>query len=112
MKQYVRMNLLTPDKSLLCIKIYHKANIAMIPMACLSYIETKLNMNTQIMYNALICNISYHSFVSCSSVITDYIKYNSLRTGLRCGNIGIHTIATFGYLSSNLFYNHYNNESR
>lgn len=110
MKQYVRMNLLTPDKSLLCIKLYHKVNITMIPIACFSYIETKLNTNTQLMYNMLICNISYHSFVSCSSVITDYIKHNSLRNGIRCGNLGIHIMTTFGYFSSNLLCDNYNNE--
>ena len=92
------MNFLKPDKNTKLIHLYHKTNYTILPLIFLSYFESKLNINSVIAYNTMICNISYHSYVSCSTMITDYIKHNGLKKTLRTSNLGIHLIASIGYL--------------
>jgi succinate dehydrogenase hydrophobic anchor subunit len=52
-----------------------------------------------------IANISYHSYVSCSSVISDYIKHNRIELLSRTVNIKSHTIALIGFMWTIWSYN-------
>ena len=95
------MNIFKPDTCLTLLNVYHKTNFIMIPLATLSYVEEKVN-KTSLFYNMFICNISYHSYVSCSAILTDYIKQNTLKNGLRSGNLSLHLLSTYGYIYSSL----------
>ena len=92
------MKILSPDKQSSIIHRYHKLNFTLLPCMFFSYVETKMNWNTHIMYSAMICNFSFHSYVSCSAIISDYIKRQAWKTGFSVTNIGIHSIVTFAYL--------------
>ena len=74
------MNLLKPDKNTKLVHFYHKTNYTILPLMLLSYLENKYNINSVLAFNTMICNLSYHSYISCSTMITDYIKNKIFQT--------------------------------
>ena len=92
------MQFFKPDKNLKLIKYYHKSTKFLLPFAFLSYIGHQYDFKIKKHIDCLnVINISYHSYVSTSSVITDYIKINRLQLASRIINFKSHSIATIGF---------------
>ena len=71
----------------------------LIPGMVLSYGLTNLNANENLMNVinfANIANFGFHSYVSTSAILSDYVKPANLSKVLRVSSFGIHTIAIFG----------------
>ncbi len=93
-------NILTPEKNLFLLKKYHTSGKMLIPLIGLSFLSNKYN-NKNVDYllsNLNILNIGFHSYVSMSCVITDYIKPKNISKGIRYGNLFSHSIAISGYM--------------
>tara|TARA_X000000950_G_C13659372_1_gene555190 strand:- start:67 stop:363 length:297 start_codon:yes stop_codon:yes gene_type:complete len=93
------MNLLIPDKLSYTMHLYHKSNKLILPLTCLSligfYNDSKPIKTIQ---TANILNIGFHSYVSLSAVITDYIKIPSFEKAFRIINIKSNAIASIGFI--------------
>ena len=103
------MNYLTPEKNLNYLKYYHNGSKLLFPFAFLSYSLHKKNYNksAKIIDVFNIFNFTYHSYVSTSCVITDYIKIKVIERPIRIANAGGHILASLGFL--NLVYKHNKN---
>ena len=94
------MNILTPDKSVKLISYYHKSSKWMLPLTLTSYASYKYDLKpyNNFIYLPTILSFSYHSYVSTSCIITDYIKPKSLSLASRCLSMKLHGISTIGFL--------------
>jgi len=98
------MNLLSPDKSNMILKKYHLSNKLLIPGLLLSYglneivsIDNKYKrIGINFVNYSNIINIGFHSYVSTSAIISDYIKPANLSKGLRASSFGLHALAICG----------------
>ena len=94
------MSLLTPDKNNKFLSIYHKSAKILLPLTVASYVSHKYNLepynNALLVPNVLY--MSYHSYVSTSCVISDYIKIPKLDTLTRFVNLKSHSLATVGFI--------------
>lgn len=94
------MNILTPDKSKNLLKKYHFSNHLLIPGVLLSYGLHRANFESKIPENSIhfanIFNFGYHSYVSTSAVISDYIKPVRISQLVRVSNLGLHGLAVIG----------------
>tara|TARA_B100001113_G_C21116804_1_gene625668 strand:+ start:1460 stop:1789 length:330 start_codon:yes stop_codon:yes gene_type:complete len=101
--------ILSPDKHISFLNVYHKANKGLIPLIGLSgtcnIIDNSVSAPSKMIHSFTIANISYHSYVSCSSVISDYIKHNRIELLSRTVNIKSHTIALIGFMWTIWSYN-------
>lgn len=98
--------LLSPEKNNRLLKYYHTSSKALIPLILGSCITEYYNeKNTKnIFHVSNILNIGYHSYISTSCIITDYIKPNYLSRGSRGLSLGFHGLAIYGYMQ-NLYKN-------
>jgi len=94
------MNLLAPDKNTQLFKLYHSSAKTMIPLTLGSLlfhgIDTKLAKYTDY---ANTINLGYHSYVSTSCIITDYVKkipIKNIERPVRILNLKSHLLAGFG----------------
>ncbi len=92
--------LLTPDKNNLMLKNYHRSSKLLIPGIFLSYTMDKYKCKPYEKYihyfNVL--NIGYHSYVSTSCIITDYIKPKMISNVCRSTNLMGHLFASAGFI--------------
>ncbi len=90
------MNILkfAPDKNNTILKYYHKSNKALIPLLIPSFFLDDNNQFKKYFDLINLTNISFHSYVSISCVITDYHKKIPLinETILRSINLKSHTL--------------------
>ena len=105
------LKLLSPDKNNTIIKLYHKSNKIMLPFLLPSILlnndyETKKYFD---LFN--INNLSFHSFVSFSTIITDYHKKIPFvnQYFLRLLNLKVHSFFII-YFSYNLYTKYYRPE--
>lgn len=98
--------LLSPEKNNKLLKYYHSSSKAIIPLMIGSYISEYYNeKNTKsIFHTCNLLNIGYHSYISTSCIITDYIKPIFLSRGTRGLSLGFHSLAIYGYMQ-NLYKN-------
>jgi len=91
--------LFSPDKSKFVLKKYHTSSKLLIPLFFGSYILNKSNFkNLENLANmACLTNFGFHSYVSVSCIITDYIKPKLVSQVLRTSNVGLHGLALIGY---------------
>ena len=98
-------NILSPDKNTKLLSKYHLSTKLLAPFLILEYVtykkDAKTTNNCLHVFNVL--NIGFHSYVSTSCVITDYIKPKRIVNFVRFSNGGLHFISTFGHLY-NTFY--------
>jgi len=108
-------HILSPDKNNKILKLYHNSNKIMLPFLLPSII---LNDSYEIkkyidLFN--INNLSFHSFVSLSTIITDYHKKIPFvnQYFLRFLNLKVHSFFII-YFSYNLYYkyNHKDNYNK
>ena len=94
-------NILQPEINSKLLKRYHMSGKLLIPLIIPSVIFKKYDVNLYIenaFDTANILNVGYHSYVSTSCVITDYIKPKKLSTFVRFVNLKSHGIAIGGFL--------------
>ena len=93
--------ILSPEKNNSILKGYHKSSKAIIPLAITSlglhYFKHEEGEKISNSINAL--NFGFHSYVSTSCVITDYVKPLKIARGCRALSLGLHSVAVIGYLS-------------
>ena len=100
--------LLSPEKSTTILHLFHKSSYALIPLGGLSYLSytiyplEKLSNSCAVPYSLLYgvtaVNYGFHSLVSTSFIITDYVKQPLIRDMVRLLNTKLHGIALVGYL--------------
>ena len=94
-------NLLKPDLNNSLLKKYHFSNKLMIPLLIPSLFTYKYDSNIYLknaFHSANICNIAYHSYISTSCIITDYIKPKNISLLARILNLKCHSISTIGFI--------------
>lgn len=92
-------NLLKPEQNNLLLKKYHTSGKLIIPLLLPSILLKDKNDNLSKMFHGLnILNIGFHSYVSTSCVITDYIKPKNLSKIVRGTSFASHMIATYGLM--------------
>ena len=93
------MAILKPDSSLNLYKIYNYSNKALIPLLISSFVMNKINFEYEKPIHYLnILNMSYHSYFSTSSIITDYLKPKNYNFVARVLNLKLHGMAGLGLL--------------
>lgn len=94
------MNYLTPEKSLNLLKTYHNGSKLLLPFGLLSYACHTKGYKKQAQYIDYfnILNIGYHSYVSMSCIITDYVKPKNIEFPVRLFNAKSHILATGGFI--------------
>ena len=106
--------ILSPDKYIPFLNMYHKANKGLIPIIGLSgtcnVVDKSVTIPSKIIHSITIATISYHSYFSCSSVISDYIKHNRVELLSRTINVKSHGIAFIGFIWTIWNYNSQYNE--
>lgn len=98
------MNYLSPEKNLTFLKYYHNSSKLLLPLGILSYSLHKKNYNSSAnvidIFNVF--NFTFHSYVSTSCIITDYVKIKTIEKPIRICNANLHLFASLGLL--NLIY--------
>ena len=92
---------LNPDKKTKIFNIYHKSSKLIIPTIGLSCINHSLfikNNYTKFIDTFTVTNIYFHSLVSCSSIITDYITNPKANKIFRLINVKSHTFSLIGFI--------------
>ena len=88
--------ILTPDKNTKAIHIYHTSSKLIIPGLLASALSPWVGFDT---FNFI--NIGVHSYISMSSVITDYIHkipIKNIEYPARFINLNIHKLACIGFI--------------
>ena len=94
------MSFLIPDKNNKLLTNYHKSSKLLLPLTIASLVTQKYNLqpyDKAVLVPNILC-FSYHSYVSTSCVISDYIKIPKIDTFIRVLNLKTHSIATLGFL--------------
>lgn len=106
-------SLFNPDKNIMIMKAYHKSNKIMLPLLIPSIFLDNENSYKQYFDFANLNILGFHSYVSFSSIITDYHKKIPFinENIIRAVNFKTHGFL-FVFFSYNLFnyYNNYNND--
>ena len=93
--------ILKPELNNYLLKKYHTSGKLILPLLLPSIIFTKYEVNPYIKNTfdtANVLNLGYHSYVSTSCIITDYIKPKNLSNFVRLINFKSHSVATMGLL--------------
>lgn len=92
-------NILIPEKNKGLLKLYHSSSKALIPLVLGYYVSNKYESKSleTLFYTANVLNMTYHSYVSASCIITDYIKPVRLSKGVRSLSMCLHGFAFYGY---------------
>tara|TARA_B100000073_G_C23745043_1_gene574896 strand:- start:751 stop:1086 length:336 start_codon:yes stop_codon:yes gene_type:complete len=88
--------ILTPDKNTKTMHIYHASSKLIIPGLIASSLSPWIGFTT---FNFI--NIGFHSYISISSVITDYIHkipIKNIEYPARFINLKLHKLACIGFL--------------
>lgn len=93
------MNFFTPEKSKILLKLYHKSNYSLLPLFFLSagLSQTSFQDISKVAQLCTVVTYTYHSYVSTSFVLTDYVKPYSINSLLRAINGKIHLLALMGF---------------
>lgn len=94
-------NILIPEKNNKLLKFYHHSSKMLIPGLFFSVFFHNYDNNVKKFLDSTnILNIGYHSYVSSSCIITDYIKPKMLSKSSRVLSLGFHSLAIYGYLKN------------
>ena len=95
-------NILIPEKNLSILKKYHSGSALLLPFIAGSVASRYTNNKYMVKWFDC-CNvfaIGFHSYVSTSCIITDYVKPRYISTGTRSLSFVLHNIAIYGYLKN------------
>jgi len=103
--------IISPDKSNYIIKLYHKSNKIIIPLIMPSILLDENNSLKKYFDFFNLNNLSFHSYVSFSTIITDYHKKIPFINEylLRITNLKVHGFLVL-FFSYNLYNKYYNPE--
>jgi len=101
--------MLNPDTNIKILKLYKYSSMALIPQGIAFYILTNNyehnNLNNLIKYfvgATTATNICFHSYVSSSMVLNDYLHKLTTRVGptttIKVLNMNLHLLSLLGYL--------------
>ena len=91
------MTILIPEKNNIIFRLYHKSSITLIPLCACSYLLNKNNISSEYIFHGInILNIGFHSYVSTSSIITDYIKNPKISKVARVSSLSGHVLGAMG----------------
>jgi hypothetical protein len=104
------MKILSPDQSKSMLQLYHRGNFYLLPLFGLSYFveDTPYLGIKTLIQSGTVMTYGYHSYVSTSFILTDYIKPKTLQSVLRVVNTKTHLFATLGFLKMIFFQTHKN----
>lgn len=91
-----------PEQNKNVLRYYHLSSKALIPLAIGSFISYKYKNDKleKVFHTLNTINFAYHSYVSMSCIITDYIKPTLLSRSSRGLSLGLHSLAIYGYLNN------------
>tara|TARA_B100000963_G_scaffold355534_1_gene373971 strand:- start:1041 stop:1352 length:312 start_codon:yes stop_codon:yes gene_type:complete len=92
--------ILSPENNLYILKQYHKSSKLLIPLFGISYFLNKNNMTpySNVIDSINILNIGFHSYVSTSCIIGDYVKPHNIQKMIKFMSLKSHLMASFGFL--------------
>ena len=91
--------ILNPENNLYILKKYHISSKLLIPFFGVSYYLNNNNYRYSNIFDSInILNIGFHSYVSTSCIIGDYVKSNNIKKFFKFINFKSHTLATIGFL--------------
>ena len=93
------MNFLTPEKNKIFLKLYHKSNFSLVPLVFLTagLSQTPFQDLSKLLQFGTTLTYTYHSYVSTSFVLTDYVKPYAINSLFRTVNMKIHLLALLGF---------------
>ena len=101
------MNYLCPEKYTKILHLYHSSSKLLIPLGVISYGFHKTKYKNIASYCDIlnVTNFTFHSYVSTSCIITDYVKIKHLEPIIRKANMGGHIMASIGFINIMYKYN-------
>lgn len=90
-----------PEKSTALLKLFHKSSYTLLPIGLASYCLFPMEEQTifsSAIHSMNVINFGFHSYVSTSFVLSDYIKPPVLQKSLRFASLNAHTLAAAGFL--------------
>ena len=99
------MKFLSPEKQKYLLQIYHKSNYLLLPLGFGSIIinESPFEGLKSLIQTGTVLTYTYHSYVSTSFILTDYIKPKKIVFPLRILSSNLHFFATVGFLKMIFF---------
>ena len=97
-------SIFSPEKSNKILHLYHHSNHALIPLFGSGLLMYKFNSTSPLFKTLAVANVAnfgFHSYVSTSTIITDYIKPRSIAKFARISSFNFHCLAILGF--TNLF---------
>lgn len=93
------MNFFTPEKSKILLKLYHKTNYSLLPLSLMSLVlyQTPYQDFSNLLQFSTAVTFAYHSYVSTSFVLTDYVKPYPVNSLLRAVSCKTHLLALLGF---------------
>ena len=94
------MKIFSPEKQKQLLQIYHKGNYLLLPLGIGSFFIHKCSFDgiKSLIQTGTLLTYSYHSYVSTSFIITDYIKPKKICYPIRILSTNLHLFATIGFL--------------
>ena len=94
-----KMNFFTPEKSKSFLKLYHKSNYSLLPLVFLTagLSQTPFQDISKLLQFGTTLTYTYHSYVSTSFVLTDYVKPYPINSLLRALSMKVHLLALLGF---------------
>lgn len=95
-------NIFIPDKNKLILKGFHLSSKLLIPLTVSSFFVYNIDTPRflDLLHITNISNLGFHSYVSTSCIITDYIKPIKLSKKCRTLNFALHGFALYGYFKN------------
>lgn len=98
-------NILVPEKSTRLLRLYHSSSLGILPFMVLGAAAYTYDAKPWdgVLGAVNVVNFGFHSYVSTSCVITDYVKPKLPAKGVRIASLGLHGLAMYGYIQTILF---------
>ncbi len=91
--------ILNPENNIKILKKYHTSSKLLLPLLGCSYLLHNYEIKyAKILYNINILNIGFHSYVSTSCIIGDYIKPHNVQKIIKIASLKSHIAACVGFL--------------
>ena len=99
------MKFLSPEKQKYLLQIYHKSNYLLLPFGFGSFFinDSPFEGIKSLVQTGTVLTYGYHSYVSTSFILSDYIKFKKISFPLRLLNSNLHFFATIGFLKMIFF---------
>ena len=91
--------MLNPDKNIRILRLYHSSAKWLIPQIGVMTVLNKFqNTLVNVMNLSTVATFGFHSYVSTSAIIRDYIKHPQVETLARVSSLKLHTLAGTGFV--------------